>query len=974
MQEINSMHEIDSKMGEKTAISSELRESFRESRCLNAEHRYFIPAATFDRILTTDAVRSVVKECGISSHRQSEVIQIIEDGGRKTLAILLMIRLPQLFTQFVEIDQYSQGVDMKLPYDRRTLESILPFGAARKFHDTQWEFIAPRFRKGMGHRKLEFNTVLPFIETNFLSANAFSSVREVAIHPDHSNFAEASSRTAQYQSGPSTNFGGEGLALEEPRVVLKECKSTSSTDDSDREIYAMSILRSFEHPNIVELLGSYSFRHTTNMLFPTLDGDLAQLLMQNEPPSQFQTVEDFLFGLCGLASAIETLHYYARDAHGNMIVVLHRSITPRDILVDRNKLVLADFGCAEFAGDEGDYMLAERGRASMSVKYGPPEVYQEVFNDAPSRSSPRGSRSSDIWSFACVMAEVATYILADHAEGVLKFEQSRMITIGYMEPDMFHSGSGENPGVTSWLAKLRENASDIGTELVRLITEMLQVEPRMRPNAKKVTHRLRILALSSRTQKVYESYGKVAVGPDANEVLAERSKFKLLSSAAGLVDLPEMNMPLFETSSCFTHWADLLLRFSDQLTRIRELKPFPSRVSVLRSLNSDLLRLLPLATQERIDSDFRNIVQSEVHDLWLSQTLEGSRTTQSSRTSHSQGDSQYEVDSTAASSLILDENIDRHFPLDSVDPDDGIVSVISDKDDISSQVSSRKTQPEEVAEDHLAILLARNESLIPLYEEAFSKVGRRRFIENFRRLLKRWYLDLLPYRNDNLKHATVHILKSRRIRTKIAQRILDVHTPQSDEDRAQTEKLNEEIEGKTSLLENWIASNEGFVNAGLDSGSLVSQPPSTTSQEPLGVEMEQEQYSYLSSDDSDDGDSVEEDAYERNDTKYIRGMEIFLTEGKAFQRLVLNLQIFLLPVSLHSLITSILSIPNEDIWISSVQDHSTINKMKIFIEQITREDWNWWPLRPKMRVLEDDETRVHWICVSISLFSSQHQY
>ncbi len=973
MQEINSLHEIDLKTEGKTAISSQLTDSFRGSRCLNIENRYFIPAATFDRILTADAVRSVVRECGIDTHRQSEVIQIIEDGGRKTLAILLDLRLPELFTQFVEIDQYSTGVDMKLPYDQRTLESILPFNAARKFHDTQWEFIAPRFRKGMGHRKLEFNTILPFIETKRLGEDAFSEVRAVAIHPDHSNFEEASSRTAQYQSGPRMKSGGERLALEESRVALKACKSTFFTHHSDREIHALSILRPVEHPNIVELLGSYSFHDKTNILFPALDGDLAQLLRQNEPPSQFQTVEDFLFGLCGLASAIETLHYYVHDAHGNSIVVLHRNITPSNILIDRNKLVLAGFGCAEFASDEGD--STERGRADMSSIYRPPEENQELFDDPPSHGFSQGSRSSDIWSFGCLMAEVATYVLADRAEGVLKFQECRIITIANeWKVDMFHSGSSENPGVTSWLAKLRENSSNIGTELVRLITEMLQFEPRMRPNAKKVTHRLRILALSSRTKKVCESYGKVAVGPDANEILAERSKFKHLSSAAGLVDLPLIIMPLFESRSRFTHWADLLLRISDQLTTIQESKPFPSRVSVLRSLNSDLLSLLPLATQERIDSDFRNIVQSEVHDLQMSQKLDESRTTQSSGTSYSQGDSQYEGHSAAASSLTLDENIDRQVSLGSVDPDDGIVSVISDKDDINSQISSRKTPPEVVAEDHLAMLLARNESLIPLYEEAFSKVGRRRFIQNFRRLLKRWYLDLLPYRNDNLKHATVYILKSRRIRTKIAQRIIDVHTPQSDEVRAQTENLNVEIQGKTSFLENWIASNEGFVNAGLDSGSLVSQPPTTISQEPLVVETEQEQYAYVSSDGSDDGDSVEEDAYERKDTEYIRGMERFLTEGKAFQKLVLNLQISLLPVSLHSLITSILSIPNEDIWISSMQDHSTINKMKISIEQITREDWNWWPLRPKMRDLEDDETRVHWVCVSICVFSIQHQY
>lgn len=60
----------------------------------------------------------------------------------------------------------------------------------------------------------------------------------------------------------------------------------------------------------------------------------------------------------------------------------------------------------------------------------------------------------------------------------------------------------------------------------------------------------------------------------------------------------------------------------------------------------------------------------------------------------------------------------------------------------------------------------------------------------------------------------------------------------------------------------------------------------------------------------------------------------------------------------------IMSIPRDRIWFSAEDDLSVWNKVKTFVENHTEENWNWWPLRPRMRMLQINQTRLHWRCVS----------
>ena len=68
------------------------------------------------------------------------------------------------------------------------------------------------------------------------------------------------------------------------------------------------------------------------------------------------------------------------------------------------------------------------------------------------------------------------------------------------------------------------------------------------------------------------------------------------------------------------------------------------------------------------------------------------------------------------------------------------------------------------------------------------------------------------------------------------------------------------------------------------------------------------------------------------------------------------------PQSSTSLRRALLSIPKEDIWFNQSIDRSLSNQLKCFAENTTLRPWNWWPLQPRMRHLEEGESRLNWKC------------
>lgn len=103
--------------------------------------------------------------------------------------------------------------------------------------------------------------------------------------------------------------------------------------------------------------------------------------------------------------------------------------------------------------------------------------------------------------------------------------------------------------------------------------------------------------------------------------------------------------------------------------------------------------------------------------------------------------------------------------------------------------------------------MARHEELSPLYEIALSKISKERLVENLRRILKQYYLDLANTARTNLEKAAVQLLRSRWDRIRILQQIIDIIYPDTADE---AEPEISDIPDKRAYLESWLANNPGF--------------------------------------------------------------------------------------------------------------------------------------------------------------------
>ena len=169
-----------------------LREKIQSLRLRNIDSKYFIPDGSLELVLTNEAVQEAVMECNLKEYRRSEIASSIVQGGRKTFAILIMIRQAPLILEFVEQDQFQESwLDSRLPLSLPALESILSHTDAIDFDDKQWEFVSPVFSLSKGHRHLDDNTILPFCgKPRQRGDGGFGLVSEIDVHPNHVPFAK----------------------------------------------------------------------------------------------------------------------------------------------------------------------------------------------------------------------------------------------------------------------------------------------------------------------------------------------------------------------------------------------------------------------------------------------------------------------------------------------------------------------------------------------------------------------------------------------------------------------------------------------------------------------------------------------------------------------------------------------------------------------------------------------------------------
>ena len=231
------------------------------------------------------------------------------------------------------------------------------------------------------------------------------------------------------------------IVLQDLTVVRKELKVThpSHSSDFERECQVLSFLNCLDHPNIVELLGSYTHSGIHSLIFPVVEYNLDRLL-QNPKTAEFGSQSEYLFALCGLASALDKLHSFSSKVLDISLVGCHHDIRPHNILVQEGQFLLADFGLTTLK------KVTEGSKTTWKIgdnRYLAPECEDVDNGFQPGKVG----RKSDIWSFGCVLLELVSYVMRGPV-GVQAFEQCRKIILNSRwTVYSFHAGRQPNKGV-----------------------------------------------------------------------------------------------------------------------------------------------------------------------------------------------------------------------------------------------------------------------------------------------------------------------------------------------------------------------------------------------------------------------------------------------------------------------------------------------------------------------------------------------
>ena len=407
-----------------------------------------------------------------------------------------------------------------------------------------------------------------------------------------------------------------------------------------------------DHPNIVSLLSAYTFKGSHNLVFSSArGGDLAAFLRRDRP-AEFRIDESLVLALAGLASAVENVHDFSADRLDLNLIGCHHDLKPKNILVHGASFILADFGLSRLKSiSETSNTIFKKGQGD----YMAPEC-EDVDGEFEKHSI---RRSSDIWSFGCIVAEVLTYMILG-TEGVVEFKRKRRYRLGNFIYYHFHHGPDQqSPGVGQWLSDLAISGTKMQLQLLSLIEAMLSVDPAKRPNATDVSSWLRLIGLAALAQSISVKYEEVVKRGSSVEALIEQARFMNWSRACGLArawDYPELPSGAREIK--FQSTVDTLLGMQETMNQMLDLDQQISDhlVLPLRHLNNRMRDLSPTKVQQ----DLQNLLE---HDLIQTRDTDILNKTQNSFGNRVLGDRIAMLARIKLMTVLVDERSEFHAAL-----------------------------------------------------------------------------------------------------------------------------------------------------------------------------------------------------------------------------------------------------------------------------------------------------------------------
>ncbi|KAL1612047.1 hypothetical protein SLS60_000270 [Paraconiothyrium brasiliense] len=287
--------------------------------------------------------------------------------------------------------------------------------------------------------------------------------------------------------------------------VRKEIIKSAEVDSDTfvRELRNLSLLAHLNHQNLVELFCAYEYRGNFNFIFARADdGTLAHLLLgKTQLPIFTGSVDTMLFAMADLASAIHSVHNFTVEILDLELSGCHHDLAPRNILIRGCTFLLSDFGLSSFRSAEETSLTSFK---EVRGSYVAPEC-QRLQNGR--LETQKITKASDIWSFACILAEALTFSVLG-VDGVQSFREQRKhdITEDLTWYRFFRGHDAPSPEVKSWLQSLSTNPNPSMNLTVELVQDMLSTEPKRRPVAEQVLMRLRCNALLSSAVTLLADY------------------------------------------------------------------------------------------------------------------------------------------------------------------------------------------------------------------------------------------------------------------------------------------------------------------------------------------------------------------------------------------------------------------------------------------------------------------------------------
>jgi tetratricopeptide (TPR) repeat protein len=264
--------------------------------------------------------------------------------------------------------------------------------------------------------------------------------------------------------------------------------------------------------------------------------------------------------------------------------------------------------------------------------------------------------------------------------------------------------------------------------------------------------------------------------------------------------------------------------------------------------------------------------------------------------------------------------------------------------DDSSVASHTTTRRERLGKDYIARFLADDGEMRALCISVLDKLDREQFVDIGRQMLKSFHLGLLEYAKTELEKQSACLLKSQSGRKRICEEIANIVRSEDTQNEEEKRRAVEQLRLAEQRLEMFT---KDILDTYSDSNAV--QPPKD--EDGLPTEYN----------DVIEFKAQDELESEDDDLPNFARVKEFFQESEPFQVLLNDFRIQLLPYSLRDIIQTA---PHDSISLSDQHRNSLSNRVKAFIEDFTMLEWNWWPLEPRMRHLNSNETRLFWHCVS----------